>query len=265
MMAHNALGIYKKVDAFIAPSRFMVSQMEQYFKPARGRIVHIPSFVDQALLDARPGQASAGDHQISNGVGKRPYILQFGRVSSDKGVAITLRAYAGLERDVDLVIAGESSNDYRLRMEELALSLGETGVRFTGFVQGEALSSLIAGALCVVAPSTCHDNAPMSVYESLAYGKAVIGSDLGGISEQLEHGCGLLIPPGDAEALRHSLRQVIDDPLLRASLERAGQQRALNEYAPERHYARLLEVFQNVCAGERRLGTHARDRLITHK
>jgi glycosyltransferase involved in cell wall biosynthesis len=255
MMAQRALGMYKNVDAFITPSRFMASQMEQ-FKPARGRIFHIPGFVDQTLLDANPTPSTSGGGQIRNGMVKRPYILQFGRISPEKGVDITLRAYAGLERDVDLVIAGESRDDYRLRMEELAKSLGVTTVCFPGFVRGKALSEFIVGALCVVAPSTCYDNAPMSVYESLAYGQVVIGSDLGGISEQLED-CGLLVPPGDAEALRQALRQVIDDPQLRVRLARSAHHRARSEYAPERHYARLLEVFQNVCAFRRHQGARA--------
>ncbi len=253
MMTHNTLGIYKKVSAFVAPSRFMLSQME-HFTPARGRLHHIPSFVDQARfarVEDRSADAPALTPEEAN---HRPYILQFGRVAPDKGVEVALRAYAGLEREVDFVVAGDSADDYRQRMEALAQSLGVAHVRFVGFQQGAALSSLIAGALCVVAPSTWHDNAPMTVYESLAYGKAVIGSDLGGISEQLEKGCGLLVPPGDAEALRAAMQRLIDNPEMRARFEQAARQRALSEYAPERHYERLMDVFLAALAATSRVG-----------
>lgn len=241
MSIQRALGVYDRVAAYIAPSRYMAKQME-HFKPARGRIHHIPSFVDQALLDAQEQRrgvttAEASSHQ------SRPYLLYFGRVSPDKGIDVLLRAFAGLERDVDLVIAGDSGDGYRQRMEEYAVSLGITNVQFRGFLSGEPLSNLIAEALGVVAPSVWHDNAPMTVYESLALGKAVIGSNLGGIGEQLESGCGLLVPPGDADELRNAMRQLVDDQALRVELEKAARNRALTDYAPERHYERVMEVF----------------------
>lgn len=243
MSVQHVLGVYNRVAAYIAPSRYMAEQME-HFKPARGRIHHIPSFVDQALLDAQEQHQTATSAQSLQPC--RPYLLYFGRVSPDKGIEVLLRAYAGLERDVDLVIAGDSGDGYRQRMEALAASLGVPYVHFRGFVTGAPLSDLIAGALGVVAPSLWHDNAPMTVYESLALGKAVIGSNLGGIGEQLENGCGLLVPPGDAEHLRAAMRQLMDDPALRAALEQAARQRALTEYAPERHYERVMAVFNSV-------------------
>ncbi len=239
MSVQRALGVYHKVAAYIAPSRFMAEQME-HFKPARGRIYHIPSFVDQALLTARENGRTTANSPESPG---RPYLLYFGRVSPDKGVEALLRAYAGLDRDVDLVIAGDSGDGYRQRMEELAQTLGAPHVQFKGFLNGEPLVNLIAGALGVVAPSLWHDNAPMTVYESLALGKAVIGSDLGGIGEQLENGCGLLTPPGDVDELRRAMRQLVDSPALRERLEQAARLRARTEYAPERHYERVVAVF----------------------
>lgn len=245
MTIHRALGVYHRVGAFIAPSRYMAEQVETHFAPARGRVYHIPSFVDQALLDALgDGPSAVSGSPAATG---RPYILFFGRVSPDKGVETLLRAYAGLERDVDLVIAGDSGDGYRQRMEAHTTELGlDCRVRFTGFVSGAPLAELIAGAMCVAAPSLWHDNSPMTVYESLAHGKAVVGSALGGIAEQLEDGCGLTVPPGDPDALRAALRRLVDEPELRGRLERAARAKALTDYAPERHYARVMAVFDAV-------------------
>ncbi|HEU5439179.1 MAG TPA: glycosyltransferase family 4 protein [Ktedonobacterales bacterium] len=251
MSIHRALGIYHRVGAFIAPSRYMAEQVETHFAPARGRVHHIPSFVDQTLLDALADLPTPTTG--APGASGRPYILFFGRVSPDKGVETLLRAYAGLEREVDLVIAGDSGDGYRQRMEALAAELGTAGtVRFVGFVSGAPLAELIAGALCVTAPSLWHDNAPMTVYESLAHGKAVVGSNLGGIAEQLEGGCGLTVPPGDPDALRAALLRLVEEPELRAELERAARSKALNDYAPERHYERVMAVFDTVRGGKGR-------------
>jgi glycosyltransferase involved in cell wall biosynthesis len=218
----------------------MAEQMGQ-FAPARGRIHHIPSFVDDSLLDGRgvTTVAPATAQEPS-----RPYVLYFGRVSADKGLDVLLHAAHGLDRDVDIVIAGESKDGYRQHLDELISTLGVKNVRFAGFREGAALSTLITNALCVVAPSIWHDNAPMSVYESLAHGKAVIGSDLGGISEQLEEGAGMLVPAGDADSLRQAVRTLVDQEDFRLQLQQAAYQRAMTTYAPELHYERVMAVFE---------------------
>ena len=240
MSIHHVLGIYKRVGAFIAPSRYMAEQMK-HFAPARGRIHHIPSFVDQGLLDGPDPLADAGTRTTAQ---ERPYMLYFGRVSADKGLDVLLRAADGLDRDVDLVIAGESKDGYLRHLQDLSAAPNVANVRFVGFVEGPALSNLIRDSLCVVAPSIWHDNAPMSVYESLAHGKAVIGSDLGGISEQLEDGAGILIPAGDPEALRQAMQTLVDQPTLRHQFETTAYQRAVTTYTPERHYERVMAVFE---------------------
>ncbi len=248
MSAHNVLGIYKHVGAFIAPSRYMAKQME-HFTPARGRIHYIPSFVDQSLLELHSPRGSASPAAPAE---SRPYVLYFGRVSADKGLDILVQAAAGLDRDVDIVIAGESKDEYRQQLQELGRSLSVSTMRFVSFVSGAPLSTLIRGALCVVAPSIWHDNAPMSVHESLAHGKAVIGSDVGGISDQLDEGCGVLVPAGDTAALRQAIRLLVDKPELTKQLEQAALRRARTTYAPEQHYERLMAVFASLrsSAGE---------------
>ena len=242
MSAHNALGLYKHVGAFIAPSRYMAKQME-HFTPARGRIHCIPSFVDQSLLELHSPEGDPGPEMPEE---SRPYLLYFGRVSADKGLDILVQAAAGLDRDVDIVIAGESKDEYRRQLQELSRSLGVRTVRFVGFVSGAPLSTLIRGALGVVAPSIWHDNAPMAVHESLAHGKAVIGSDVGGISDQLDEGCGVLVPAGDSAALRQAIRLLVDQPDLMKQLEQAALRRARTTYGPEQHYERLMAVFDSL-------------------
>lgn len=256
MTVHNLTGVHNHVNAFIAPSRFLAKQMELHFPPAKGRVSHIPNFADESLLasgNANDATTGAGRERMAPD-GERPYVLCYGRLSPEKGFEVALRAFAGLDRPVDLVIAGDDSgNGYRFQLEALAAELGLSNVYFPGFQRGEALANLIRGAVCVVVPSIWHDNSPNTVFESMAYSKAIIGSDLGGISEQLEEGAGIVVPPQDPEALRTALRRVVDDPELRARLGAAACARAHTEYAPERHYARLMPVFEAAVAeGARR-------------
>jgi glycosyltransferase involved in cell wall biosynthesis len=67
-------------------------------------------------------------------------------------------------------------------------------------------------------PSLGFETGPLVVLEAQASGVPVVGSDLGGIAERVQHGVdGLLVRPGDSRALAAALRSFIDDP---DSLER---------------------------------------------
>jgi glycosyltransferase involved in cell wall biosynthesis len=110
------------------------------------------------------------------------YFLYFGRLAPEKGVSTLMTALqSALEADVE----------------------------FLGYRSGEALSSLVGGAKAVVLPSEWYENAPMSVLESFALGKPVIGADIGGIPEMVEEGVsGWCFESGNVEALAKLLSRV---------------------------------------------------------
>jgi glycosyltransferase involved in cell wall biosynthesis len=75
-------------------------------------------------------------------------------------------------------------------------------------------------------PSTCLDASPTVTLEAMACGKPVIGSNIGGIPDQIVEGeTGLLIPPGDAGALRAALMRLITDESLRLRMGAAAKLR----------------------------------------
>jgi glycosyltransferase involved in cell wall biosynthesis len=97
-----------------------------------------------------------------------------------------------------------------------------------------------------VVPSTCYDNAPMSVIESLGYGKPVIGTRIGGIPEQIDESCGRLVTPGDVDELRQQILELSADSDLLRKMGAAGRDRVMTKYAPEAHYESLMKVFESV-------------------
>jgi len=80
----------------------------------------------------------------------------------------------------------------------------------------------------------------------MCYGKPVIGSDLGGVAEIIEHGKdGLLVPPGDVDGLAESIQRLIDDGNSIEKMGRAARAKMETEFSPERHYEKLIAVFEN--------------------
>jgi len=180
MWAHNLLGIYRKIDLFITPSLFMRETLIEAGYDAH-KIIHLRSFYAGSIEDAGPSE-------------EQDYILYFGRIAVEKGIDTLLRAFAIAKPDARLILAGADVDGITGDLGTLAREQGiDDRVEFVGFKGRDELDELIAHSLFTVVPSRWYDNCPMSVLESFAYEKPVIGSNLGGIPEQITPECGMLL------------------------------------------------------------------------
>jgi glycosyltransferase involved in cell wall biosynthesis len=92
------------------------------------------------------------------------------------------------------------------------------------------VDQLLDGADLFVLPSRS-EGQPMAVLEAMAHGLPVIAGAVGGIPELLDHGrCGLLIPPGEVDALVEALRRLLTEPHTRADLGAEARRRVLAEF-----------------------------------
>ena len=98
--------------------------------------------------------------------------------------------------------------------------------------------------ICVPSRS---DPCPRAVIEPLAIGTPVIGSDVGGISETLDHGrTGLLVPYDDAKALGIAFERLLGSPEERARLATAARARAEAEHREDLYCDRVLRIIDSV-------------------
>lgn len=225
------LGDTRAVDQFIAVSRFMRAQMLKHGTLREEQISVLHNFVDP---EAFAPQARPGD-----------YFLYFGRLAGNKGIDTLLRAFAPLSEQ-RLVIAGDGEE--RARLEALSGKLGAGNVSFVGFKRGDQLAQLIRQAMCVVIPSEWYENCPMSVLESLAHAKPVIGSDIGGIPELIApNRDGWLFPAGDVEALRDCLAQAAAAGDSLGDMGLAGRRKIEDQFSPAVHYRQLMDIYAKAC------------------
>jgi glycosyltransferase involved in cell wall biosynthesis len=223
---HTAVRAYRHVQVFVCPSRFMAGRMA-----AAGvfpdRLRWVPHFVEPAP---------------ERGVEAATAVVFAGRLSPEKGVDTLLEAVGRLPADVRLDVAGDGPD--RARLDRLAAHLGDGRVRFLGRVDAETVDALISDAAAVVVPSRWYENQPMVVLEAFARGVPVVASDLGGTPELVRHGSdGFLVPPDDPASLAAALRALVDDPARARAMGKAARERALTDFAPDVHLARLDEVY----------------------
>jgi glycosyltransferase involved in cell wall biosynthesis len=102
-------------------------------------------------------------------------------------------------------------------------------VRFAGPRSGRDLARSYRAADALVLASHV-ETYGMVVTEALAHGLPVVAAEVGGVPEALGHGAdgvrpGLLVPPGDPQALAAALRAWLGDAELRRRLRRAARER----------------------------------------
>ena len=230
---HRILRIYDKIRVFISPSRFL--QRKVHEMGFRGKVVHLPNFV-------------ALDQYVPRYEGDGPTIVYFGRLSSEKGLLTLLEAVRGL--DVELRIIGDGP--LRAELEAKASANGIDNVRFLGYRRGEDLRNEIRSAVATVVPSEWYENNPLSVIESFALGKPVVGARIGGIPELVTDGMtGCTFEPGNVGDLRAKLHLLTGDPAGAAEMGRTARSVVERHNSPEGYYERLMEIYQRACAGGR--------------
>lgn len=186
---HHYFNIYEEnVNKFIVPSKFFQEKFTEWgMKPKK--IVYIPNYVD------------VEKHAPNFETGWR--YLYFGRLSKEKGLTTLLKA-AKLA-NVELVIAGTGPEKGAL--EAIAKKDG-CKVQFAGFLAGRALENAIKSCRASILPSELYENSPMSILESYALGKPVIGSRIGGIPELVKEGeTGITFTCGSTVELAAALRK----------------------------------------------------------
>jgi glycosyltransferase involved in cell wall biosynthesis len=178
-------------------------------------------------------------------------VLFVGVLRPYKGVDVLLRAMARVK--AKLVIVGRGPN--RLELSSLAARLGISNrVSFLGEVSESERRILLHSCDVFVLPSIDNREAfGIAQLEAMACGRPVIASDLptGVRFVNKNQMTGLLVPPGDSDALAAALQRLLGDERLRQTLGNAAKRRAELEFSADRMVRRVQQVYEEVLGGRR--------------
>jgi glycogen synthase len=189
------------------------------------------------VLEARPADARQSHSAC---------FAYIGRLVTEKGVPVLIDA-AGILKSrghlFRILIIGDGPERSPLQAQVCSLRLQEI-VAFLGFLKGEQLAEAMSPVSALVMPSICEDAAPFSVLEQMMQGRLIIGSDLGGLAEEIGDS-GLTFAAGNATALADQMERVIEQPELIAAFGKKARQRAVQTYTLQRmlyEYRGLIAV-----------------------
>jgi glycosyltransferase involved in cell wall biosynthesis len=196
------------------------------------KIIVLNNFIETADYQPTGRQDWAGD-----------YLLYFGRLAYEKGVATIIEAISKLPSSIRLKIAGVGPEE-KVYLELIKKYKLEERVELAGFKSGPELQDLIRRAKAVIVPSLWNENWPFSILEAMALGQIVIGSRAGGIPEMLCDGkAGLLFEPGDSAGLAKLIGEVYQNDYSEIGL---AARRAAADYDPQKYLQRIVGLYQEL-------------------
>ncbi len=183
-------------------------------------------------------QKKSDDHDTLN-------VLCVGRLNAAKGIHLLLKAVAHLHRQYDslrLIVVGDG--ELRASLESLVESLGIADrVEFAGAVNQDGIPPYYQRADVFCLPSFA-EGVPVVLMEAMSMEIPCVASRITGIPELIDDGCnGLLFTAADVDALTAALKRLLDDPVLRQKLGRAGRQKVLAGYDLNANFTALAHHF----------------------
>jgi glycosyltransferase involved in cell wall biosynthesis len=239
--------IFERIDAgrlhLVALNDWMAAEVKRSVLLRRFPVTVIPNSLDTEVFAPRE-RALARDVL---GLPRDARVVLFVATSIHnrrKGFALLTRALAGLQDTDDLCL--------------LSLGAGQPGADpgiphvHLGVVENERLLSLVYSAADLFVIPSLQDNLPNTVLEALACGVPVVGFEVGGIPDMIQHGVtGLLVPAADAEAMGRAVRHLLEDESSRAEMADRGRRVAADEYALEVQALRYARLYEAVCGASR--------------
>ncbi len=228
-----------KLDGRIAVSMAARDYISRYF-PGDYRI--IPNGVDLDFFQSK----SKPIERFCDG---RPNILFVGRLEKRKGFGFLLDAFKIVRTEIPqarLLVVGAFDDDDKKPFVEHVRRNRIHGVRFIGRVPEEELPRYYHTCDVFCAPSLGYESFGMVLVEAMAAGKPVVASAIPGYTEVVKSGAeGLLVPPGDTQALARAIIHLLNNPQLREWMGEMGRRKAVR-YSWRQIASEVLEYYQEI-------------------
>lgn len=207
------------------------------------RILHLPNFIEEGAFEL-PAEADRRKRLRELGVPEGARVLGIvANLNPWKDYPTLVRAFANVaDRVPEWHLLGLGEGPEREGIEGLARDLGVPDrVHLPGRVPNRPNPHALFDLSTLVSPD---EGSPNSVLEAMAAGRAVVATRVGGIPDLVEDGTnGLLVAPGDPDALAAALLELMEVDRMRSRMGRAGRERARANHGADRVIGQLMRLY----------------------
>jgi glycosyltransferase involved in cell wall biosynthesis len=236
--------IYRHADAVVAYGE----HVRRFVAGIRGRdsdVFVAPQTVEPELFARAVGGEEMARFRSAHGLGADPLVLYVGRFVPEKGVGVLLDAWPRVHERATLVLIGDGPLVERAR--------ATPGARVLGAIPRAELAAAYACSAMALLPSipTPRFREPWGLVcnEAMDQARPVVASSaVGAVAGGLvvDGRTGLVVPPGDADALAHAISRLLADEALRGRLGATARE-AVRPYT----YEAMAQGFERALAAAR--------------
>jgi glycosyltransferase involved in cell wall biosynthesis len=214
--------VVRRARGVVAVSDYLRRELETRVPEARGRVEVVDCGVDlERFRPEDPAAARAELGWAADGDGQGPAFLCVGSLDERKNVLRLARAFERLGAGRLAFVGGGP----------LAAELeGRTGVRVVGPVPHDRVARWVAAADVVAQPSLVEPFG-QALLEAMAAGRSVVATRVGGPSEFVAPGAGVLVDPLDEEAIAAALAEAAALPRPNEAARSAAAEHDVNRQA----------------------------------
>ena len=238
-------------NRLIAVSEYVRQSANRHLGVSLNSIELVYNPIDTDLLQAAPA-TSRSELLRACGLPSDTFILlNVARVSPQKGLLYALRALPSiLERypSAHLVSVGATTDpSWLAQLEQEAKTLGLTD-HFHVLGGRRDVIDFLRACDVFIFPSL-YEGLGIALIEAMAAGCACVASSAGPIPEVVSDGeDGILVPPGDPEAIAAAVCRLLDNESLRVRLGTAATKTALSRFQPQKSADALTKIYESVLA-----------------
>lgn len=225
------IGITKKVQAFVVPSKFTLEKLRDYGFPKQS-LVHIPSFFNF--------QSISKELQVAY----EPFALYIGRIEPEKGLLTLIKSFENTE--FNLKVIGFSMSGFDEELKDY-LEGKKHHIEFLGKKGFDEIQIYLSKCSFTVVPSEWYDNFPNTLLESFAFKKCAIATNTGSLKELvIDNETGLLFKLKDVQDLRSKITYLFGNGAICQNLGENAFNKLNKEYSAQEHYKKLNHLFEKV-------------------
>lgn len=176
-------------------------------------------------------------------------IGSIGRVVRDKGIVELLDAWQQLRNEfpnLHWILIGPFEDEDPIPGETKAILQEDKRIHVTGYIDHQLMPNLLTAIDLIVFPSY-REGFPVTLLESAAMALPIVTTNVTGCVDAVEDGIsGRIISLKDTDALPGAIRLYLNTPDLRQSHGRAGRDRVLRDFQPEKIREALLQTYQRL-------------------
>ena len=236
-------------DRIVAVSECVKSDIVRYDSVPSHKVKVIYNGIDPTQFE---GEVREGEVKAGLGISPHSRVVgTIGRMTSQKGHALLLEAFAELRNRIDLklLIVGDGPlrNSLQRRAEELGIA---DDVCFAGFRRD--IYPLLRIMEVFVLPSLW-EGMGTAVIEAMAAGRVVVASDLAPIREVIPTSdLGILVRPNDKKSLREGIRELLDDRRVSEEMGKRSREYALSRFRIQKAIWQYENLFAEIESAKER-------------